>query len=211
MPLTFPSHQALEFSLFYRVRDKINPIAIFMGSVLPDFEVLLNNLGLSNNTHIFHSLIGLLILIIPFGLVLTLVSHFLIVEFNNYLQSRQLNGKIEILSKIVNYYFDNKLQITNKYLITATISIFIGGLSHFVLDLPSHEFSYIFLPFFTIQLPEPFLILLYDVGTLRLPFTSKDMNIYVHVVIWFIETLLLGLISVYYMIKLAKEPFQKKP
>ena len=108
---------------------------------------------------------------------------------------------------ISRYYLVDKPVLDNNYIKTATMSLFIGGLSHIILDMPSHEFSFLFHPFLIIQLPEPLLILLIDTRSMNIPFRSGDMNIYVYVVIWWIESILCILISLYYVNKILKKPF----
>jgi len=90
-----------------------------------------------------------------------------------------------------------KKKYGRRYFIVASYSALIGGLTHLLLDLPSHEFIELFFPWVIIQNPDFLLYSIIDFGTITVGQVQIDRNLTVFQLIWIIETLITLVITLY--------------
>ena len=91
---------------------------------------------------------------------------------------------IDAWDKLKNKKYDRKS------LIIAIYSAFIGGLTHLLLDLPSHEYIELFFPWVIFQSPK---LLLYSIGQ------WQNYNLTIYDLIWIIESLITLVLTVYFL------------
>jgi len=122
------------------------------------------------------------------------------------------------LSKLMAYFgFDElhyleKKKFTKRFFLIAFYSSLIGGLTHLLIDLPSHPIIELFFPWSVFSYPESFFIIIFDFGLEPIYIDRWQINsvITVFELIWYIEdTLLLG-ISLFLLRKIKKERFIEK-
>ncbi|KKL77246.1 hypothetical protein LCGC14_2036790, partial [marine sediment metagenome] len=100
------------------------------------------------------------------------------------------------LSKPLNYLgigtwdkLKNK-KYNRKSIIVAIYSAFIGGITHILLDLPSHEYVELFFPFLLFKVPG---ILLHSI------IQSQTYNLTIYELIWMIESLIALIFAIYFL------------
>jgi len=99
-----------------------------------------------------------------------------------------------------------EIKFNKKYFIIGFYSALIGGLTHLLLDLPSHEYIDLFFPIM-LQNPEFLLIRLLDLGVFEFGQYDYQMGLTVYEIIWTLETMILIFPTLYYLrlIKTQKE------
>ena len=198
MPLTILSHQAPVFYLKFKYPDKFSLLALILATVIPDLEVILDIIFPNSNSHLAHSLLGIFLWTLP----LTVISTLILLIGMNIVSNKYTNLKSKI-DKQFSYWgsFEEKSEIrsffSKSYLTTLTYSAIIGGFSHLLLDFPSHEDYFWFLPLGVYLVPEILRISFADFGMFRWLFIETELVLTVYNVIWLIETFIGGLVSIY--------------
>ncbi|MCW4040701.1 MAG: DUF4184 family protein [Candidatus Bathyarchaeota archaeon] len=144
MPSTVLSHQSVVLPLKIWWPRLFDDTALCIGSMMPDLDLLLPGY------RVFHAIDSLVILL-PLALVFVLL-------FDNVLAPRiavvaSRNHK-SVVGRFPRYFGMDALavlqskRVTPHWLIRALYSVFIGILSHFLLDLPTHRWITYLRPFF---------------------------------------------------------------
>ncbi|MFX0082882.1 MAG: DUF4184 family protein [Candidatus Hodarchaeota archaeon] len=197
MPSGLISHQAPGLALKIKYPKKFDGTALCISTFLPDINVFFNPFLSFNFRYFTHSLLGIVLLIIPLTLALTALFCTNIGPFFSNIAKR--NG---IFSKPLKYFgvdgWDNlkNKKFNKRYYIVASYSALIGGLTHLLLDLPAHETIEMFFPFI-FQSPEFLLYSIIDFGTVTIGQTQIERNLTVYGLIWLIETLITFIITLY--------------
>jgi hypothetical protein len=141
MPNPLISHQAPALYLKMKFPKWIDGVAICIGAFVPDLTVTIEL------RHITHSLLGQIYWTIPITIILSII-------FRRYVASILSNiaKKNGFIPKILQYFgVDDWEKVKNrkfdkKFFLIALYSALIGGLTHLLLDFPSHPFIELFYP-----------------------------------------------------------------
>jgi len=181
MPSAIFSHQAPGLVLKIKYPDKFDGTALCISTFVPDLTALVDFFLPFTLRGISHSFLGLIYYTIPLTLLLVLLFRKNILPYlsqvakNEGRLSKSLNYLgIDAWDKLKNKKYDRKS------LVIAIYSAFIGGLTHLLLDLPSHEYIELFFPWVIFQSPK---LLLYSIGQ------WQNYNLTIYDLIWIIESL----------------------
>ena len=150
MPSFFISHKAPALFIKLKCPKQIDITAICIGTIIPDLNLIFNFIS----RNFSHSLVGIVILTVPVKLILTMA-------FNRYLAplTSWISKKNWFLLKPLRYFGLDDIQYLSmrkynkKFILIASYSAFIGGLTYILLDLPSHPFIEIFYLFIVFNNP----------------------------------------------------------
>lgn len=136
MPLTFPSHQGLILPLARRWPDRFEPVALCIGAAMPDVVDGVIGIGTGYlGRGLGHSLVGLFLLSLPGGLLLTWLT---ITVWNRIAGTaptlRRLRAAIEKLWP----RREDPAGSGAGRLVTACLSVCLGAFSHLFFDFISH-------------------------------------------------------------------------
>lgn len=191
MPNPIISHQVPGLYLKIKFPKRIDATAICIGAFVPDL-VLSNELR-----HVSHSLLGQIYWTVPLTIVLSMI-------FCRYIASILSNiaKKKGFIPKIFRYFgleewgiVKNK-KFNKKFFVVASYSALIGGLTHLLLDFPSHAYIELFYPWAIIKSFEFLWIPLVDFGF---------FSIWVVSVIWIVEDIILFITSLYLLRMIKKK------
>ena len=206
MPSSLFSHQAPGLILKLKYPKKFDGTALCIGTIIPDINVMFNPFLSFEFRDFTHSLLGLIILVIPLTIFLTILfskffGPFLAKMAKNFRPMRYLGiDKFENLKK---------KKFNKKFFIVGIYSALIGGLTHLLLDLPAHENIELFFPLI-LQSPEILLYSIMDYGTFSIGQIELDGNIRVYDLIWLIETVVFLIITLYLLRYIKKQDLIKK-
>jgi hypothetical protein len=197
MPSGVISHQAPGLFLKIKYPKNFDGTALCVSTLVPDLNVIFDPFLSFNLRNFTHSLIGLLIYTVPFTLILTFM-------FSRYFGPliAKLAKKDNIVYKPLKYFgvddWDNlsKKKYNRKYFRVASYSAVIGGLTHILLDLPSHKYIELFFPII-FQNPDILLYSIVDFGTITIGPFQIERNLTVYQLIWTIETIIFFIIALY--------------
>jgi hypothetical protein len=158
---------------------RINATAISIGAMLPDLTFWL---GLRARTH---SLFGQVYWTLPLTLLFTVV-------FNRYIAGILSNiaRKNGFIPKLLRYFgvddwgLVKQDKFNKRFFLVASYSAIIGGITHLLLDLPSHPYTSIFYPWAFIAI--------YEV-------------IWISGVVWAVEDIILFATTLYILRKIKKK------
>ena len=191
MPSAIFSHQAPGLVLKIKYPDKFDGTALCISTFVPDLTALVDFFLPFTLRGISHSFLGLIYYTIPLTLLLVLLFRKNILPYlsqvakNEGRLSKSLNYLgIDAWDKLKNKKYDRKS------LVIAIYSAFIGGLTHLLLDLPSHEYIELFFPWVIFQSPK---LLLYSIGQ------WQNYNLTIYDLIWIIESLITLVLTVYFL------------
>ena len=191
MPSAIFSHQAPGLVLKIKYPDKFDGTALCISTFVPDLTALIDFFLPFTLRGISHSFLGLIYYTIPLTLLLVLLFRKNILPYlsqvakNEGRLSKSLNYLgIDAWDKLKNKKYDRKS------LVIAIYSAFIGGLTHLLLDLPSHEYIELFFPWVIFQSPK---LLLYSIGQ------WQNYNLTIYDLIWIIESLITLVLTVYFL------------
>jgi hypothetical protein len=197
MPSSLFSHQVPGLILKVKYPHKFDGTALCISTMIPDIYLLFNAFLPFNFRNFTHSLLGLFLLGIPLTIFLTIGSS---LYFGPFLA--KIAKQKGFLFKPMRYLGIDKLdnlknkKIDKRFFLVSFYSALIGGLTHLLLDLPSHgniEF------FFPLVLPSPEFLLY-----ILIKFEQYEYNFTVYYLIWFIETIVLFILAIYYLRKIKK-------
>jgi hypothetical protein len=197
MPSGVISHQAPGLFLKIKYPKKFDGTALCISTLVPDLNVIFDPFLPFQFRDFTHSLLGLLIYTIPFTLILTFI-------FCRYIGPfvANLAKKDNKVYKPLKYFglddWDSlsKKKYKRKYFIVASYSALIGGLTHLLLDLPSHKYIELFFPII-LQNPDILLYSIVDFGAINIGPFQIDRNLTVYQLIWTIETIVFFIIALY--------------
>lgn len=202
MPSVIFSHQAPGLALKIKFPKKVDGTALCIGTIVPDLTSVIDFLLPFSLRGISHSLLGLLYYTIPLSLILMLIFRIHIGPF--LARTAKKEGR---LSKSLNYLgMENWDKLKNKKynrssIIVAIYSALIGGFTHILLDLPSHEYVELFFPFLLFKVPS---ILLYSI------IQSQTYNLTIYELIWMIESLIALAFAIYFLRYIKKNDLINK-
>jgi membrane-bound metal-dependent hydrolase YbcI (DUF457 family) len=199
MPSSILSHQAPGLLLKIKYPKKFDGTALCLSTFVVDLSVLVEIFVPFNFRNISHSILGLFIWTIPLTLVFTIFFSKLLAPGISFIAKKNF-----ILFKPLKYFgLDSwdKLRFkkfNRKFLLTASYSALIGGITHLLLDLPSHQYVELFYPLNILESPE---FLLTEVAnyTLTIRGSIVNVSIAVYEVLWMIESLITLIISLYFL------------
>ena len=215
MPSVLLSHQAIILPLKMRYPKKFDGTALMFGSIFVDFEYVFIELfkffAVPNPLPLGHSLLGIFLWVIPLSIFTTLL-------FSKWIGplTGKIVQKIERGKGILSYFgFDQLIHLKKKpysfrWLWISYYSALIGALSHLLLDLPSHQYIPWFHPFILFETFNfmKFEIMNYGILTIG-PLTWK-LNLTIYNLIWLIETVLFGILCLYFLRKIKLQGLIEK-
>lgn len=191
MPSAIFSHQAPGLVLKIRYPSKFDGTAFCVSTFVPDITAIVDFFLPFTLRGVSHSLLGLIYYTIPLSILLAILFRKTILPYlsqvakNEGRLSKSLNYLgIDAWDKLKNKKYDRKS------LVIAIYSAFIGGLTHLLLDLPSHEYIELFFPWVIFQSPK---LLLYSIGQ------WQNYNLTIYDLIWIIESLITLVLTVYFL------------
>ena len=195
MPNPIISHQAPALYLKMKFPLRIDGVAICVGTIVPDL-VLTNDLR-----HVSHSFLGQLYWTVPLTVILSML-------FCRYIVSNLsiIARKEGLIPKILRYFgvddwgLLKSKKFDKKYFVIAFYSALLGGLTHLLIDFPSHPYIELFYPWLIIPFFEFVWIPLLDFGF----FTIWGFSM-----IWIVEDILLFITSLYLLRTIKKKDLIK--
>ena len=200
MPSSIFSHQAPALALKVKFPKNFDGTALCLGTLLPDFNFIFDFFFPFNFYAVTHSLIGQILWTIPLTIIATYVFSQFLGPFCAKTASRE-----GISYKPLRYfgidqwkYIKNK-RYTKKSLLIITYSALVGGLTHILLDWPSHRYVYILFPW---KYGQNFDFLLYsivDYGMINLGPFKFEANLTLFNLLWLIESIITLIITLCYL------------
>ncbi len=210
MPSGLFSHQVPGLVLKVKYPKKFDGTALCISTILPDINVLFNPFLPFEVRNFTHSLLGLITLIIPLSIFLTIIFSR---NIGPFLAKRAMKNRIR--AKPMKYLGIDKLEplknkiIDKRFFVVGFYSALIGGLSHLLLDLPAHKDIELFFPII-LQSPEILLYSIIDFGPISIGGIQIERNLTVFSLIWMIETVAFFIIALSYLRHIKKQDLIKK-
>jgi len=210
MPSSVLSHQAPALFLKVKYPKKFDGTALCMSTFVVDLSVIAEFFVPFNLRNISHSFLGLFIWTIPLTLLFTIIFSKLFAPGISAIAKKNF-----FLFKPLRYFgvdsWDNlKLKrIDKRFLLIASYSALIGGITHLLLDIPSHEYVELFYPLNILKSPD---FLLAELTTYTFTIRGMEINVSIAVyeVIWMIESLITLIISLYILRYIKKHDLLEK-
>ncbi len=211
MPSSIISHQVPGLALKVKYPKIFDGSALMFGTFVPDLSLVIRRLIPFNFYSLSHSLLGQILWSIPLGIILTIL-------FNRYIApfSAKLAKRTGIFAKPLRYfgvdqwsYLKNK-KFNKRFWIVAAYSVMIGGITHVLLDWPSHEFVQLFYPWAVFPNPDFLLYSIANYGTVSFGSYSFEANLTIFNLLWFLETLVTIPIFFYYLRRIKKDNLIEK-
>jgi len=202
MPSAIFSHQAPVLILKIKYPEKFDGTALCISTFAPDLTALIDPFLPFTLRGISHSFLGLLYYTLPLTLLLVVLFRRKILPYLSQIAKK--DGK---LSKPLNYLgiddWDNlkNKKYDRKSLIIIIYSAIVGGFTHLLLDLPSHEYIELFFPWVILQNHQ---ILLYSLVQ------WQSYNLTIFDLIWIIESLITLVITIYFFRYIKKNKLINK-
>jgi hypothetical protein len=205
MPSSLFSHQVPGLILKIKYPKRFDGTALCISTIIPDIYLLFNPFVPFHFRNFTHSLLGLALLGIPLTIILT-------IAFSSYFGPflAKVAKHKGLLFKPMRYLGIDKLEylkykkFDKRFFLVSFYSALLGGLTHLLLDLPAHENIELFFPLI-LQSPEILLFTFIDFGTIVIGSTEIERKLTLYGLIWFIETLVLLIIAIYYLRKIKKQ------
>ena len=200
MPSAIFSHQAPGLALKIKYPHKFDGTALCISAIVPDLLSLFGPFFAFTFRNFTHSILGVILSTVPLTIILTVIFCTYIGPF-----CAKLAKKNGFLSRPLRYMgmetWDNlkKKKYNHRFFLVATYSAFIGGFTHLLLDLPSHEYIEIFFPWVILQIPDFLLYSIIDFGSTTIGTIQIDRNFTIFHLIWFIETLITLVLALYFL------------
>jgi len=183
MPNPIISHQAPALYLKMKFPKWIDGVSICIGALVPDLTLTIEI------RHVTHSLLGQIYWTVPITLILGML-------FSRYIASILSNiaNKKGVIPKLLQYFGVGKWGILKskkfdkKFLLVAFYSALLGGLTHLLLDFPSHPYIELFYPWRIFPLYE---------------------YVWISGVIWIVEDIILFITSLYLLRTINKKDLIK--
>ena len=192
MPNPIISHQAPGLFLKMKFPQWIDGIAIYIGALVPDmiFSIELR--------HVSHSLLGQLYWTIPLTLILSMIfCRYIVPILSNFAKKQGFIPKMLRYFGVDEWWIVKIKKFDRKFYFIAFYSALIGGLSHLLLDFPSHPYIELFYPWVILPSFEFLRIPLIDFGFFTAGIWKFEAVLTVSGVIWIVEDILLIITSLY--------------
>lgn len=189
LPSTIFSHQSVVLPLKIWYPQTFDGTALCLGSMIPDLDLLLPGY------RTFHALESLVILL-PLTLVIVILVN---TQLAGCIASAAHRPSPKWITQLLRYCGMETWGVlackrfTARWLVKAIYSTFIGILSHFMLDLPTHDWSSYLRPFFEGPMPSWFL---YSYGFIDVPLYGLFAVTRARI-LWWIFTIGLGVVALY--------------
>ncbi len=198
MPSSVLSHQAPALLIKLKYPNRFDGTALCISTFIPDIDVIIDFFLPFSIRGITHSLLGLILWTIPLTIILTIV-------FSRYIGPlcATIAKKESVLFKPLRYFgIDEWSNLKNKsynsrFFLVAFYSALIGGLTHLLLDLPSHAEIKLFYPWIILQSPDFLLYTIKEGSIIYIGQSLIDTSLYVYRLIWLIETIVTLFLSLY--------------
>lgn len=206
MPSAIFSHQAPGLVLKVKFPKKFDGTALCLGTFVPDITVIFEFLFSIDLRWLSHSLIGQIIWTVPLAILSTILFCRYIGPFCANIACRKgwLFEPLKYFGIDQWKYLKNK-EFKNEFWVIAAYSALIGGITHLLLDLPSHGDVHIFAPWIIWQSPDFLLYSIADFGTISIGHYQYHAILTVYALVWQIETLVTIVISLYYLRLIKKQ------
>jgi len=198
MPSSIFSHQAPALLIKMKYPRKIDGTAICISTFIPDLGFLLEPFISFPSRNISHSLLGILIWTVPLTIVFThLFSNYIGPAISHYAK------KDGFLPNQFKYFGIDKWNVLKlkkfdkRYYIVAFYSAIIGGLTHLLLDLPSHENIELFYPWLLLKSPDFLLIPIVDYGIISIGQVQIEAVFTIYQLIWILETVVFWILTLF--------------
>jgi hypothetical protein len=208
MPSSVLSHQAPVLQLKIKWSKKFDGTSLCVGSFAPDFEWFLSLFNISVAERTFHS-VGEMIYIFPVSLVLVLLLDKVLLPLASFFAR---NNRLGPFSRCLSFFGVDEWHILKtkkmdaRWLVKASYSFVVGVLSHFLLDLPSHDQITYLEPFYSAVMPTWFLR---EYARLELPlFGFEEVTIYN--LLWLVFTVVFGIVALYQLRYIKKHKLMAK-
>ncbi|MFX0021983.1 MAG: DUF4184 family protein [Candidatus Hermodarchaeota archaeon] len=211
MPSSIFSHQAPGLLIKIRYPRKFDGTALCLGALIPDFNFILD-FFLNINFYLFtHSLIGQFLWTIP----LTIFATVIFSQYIGPLCARIASKNSKFYTPLRYYGVDQwnylkKKKYSRKSWLIISYSALIGGITHILLDFPAHKYITILFPWFVGLNFEIFQYSFLDYGTISVGPFSFEANLTLYNFLWFIETIVAFVISLYLLRYIKKHNLIKK-
>ncbi len=210
MPSSIFSHQAPGLLIKIKYPRKFDGAALCISAFVPDLYILVHPFITIDLRNITHSLLGLFIYTLPLTIILTML-------FSRYIGPfiAKIGKKSSRIYKPMKFYgldeWDSfkKKKFERRFFIVSSYSAIIGGLTHLLLDLPAHESIQMFFPL-VMQSPDFLLYSIIDFGTFNLGPIQIDADLTVYQLIWFLETMITLILSLYLLRYIKKRSLISK-
>ncbi len=210
MPSSIFSHQAPGLILKIKYPKKFDGTALCISAFVPDINIIFEPFLPFNFRDFTHSLLGLAIFTIPLTLIFSVIFCVYVAPFLANLARRN-----SAIYKPMKYFGIEEWDILKKktfnkrFLVVASYSALIGGLTHLLLDLPAHETIELFFPAI-LQAPDILLYSIIDFGTINIGQIQIERNLTIYQLIWIIETLITFVIAIYLLRYIKKHELIRK-
>ncbi len=211
MPSTIFSHQAPALALKVKFPQWFDGTALCLGTILPDFNFIIDFFYSVNFYGFTHSLIGQIFWTVPLVIILAPIFSRFIAPFLARITSQR--GK---LFEPLRYFGVNewkylkKKRFNYRFWIITVYSAFIGGLFHILLDWPSHAMVYLLHPWINWLNFDVLFYSIVNYGTVSFGSLTFEANLKLYNLLWIIETLMGVFISLYFLRYIKRHNFIKK-
>ncbi|MHA1731301.1 MAG: DUF4184 family protein [Promethearchaeota archaeon] len=193
MPSALLSHQAPVLPLKMAFPKKFDGTALLLGSMMPDLELLFGAIAgaahLNWDFHYGHSLVGLVAWTLPWTLLFTvLFSRWVGPWWARVVKSSGRVGALGRYFGVDELYHLSGKQFNARWLFVASYSAVVGGLTHLLLDFPSHGYCFMLYPWYVWRAPESWFYEIADFGTLSLGPFSYSLNLTLFNLVWLLES-----------------------
>ncbi|MFX1325558.1 MAG: DUF4184 family protein [Promethearchaeota archaeon] len=200
MPSSILSRQAPLFPLKIKFPKKFDGTALFFGALIPDFNFIVDFFYPVNFYGFTHSLIGQFFWTIPLTVLATLIFSQFIGPFCAKIAS--CDSKIFFLLKyfgVDQWYLLKRKKFNRKFWFTSTLSALLGGISHLLLDWPSHAHVYILYPWIVWLNPYFLLHPIFDFGSFSIGPFKFEWYFRVCSLLWVLQTILGFILALYFL------------
>lgn len=206
MPSSILSHQAPAILIKLKYPNKIDGTAICISTIVPDLNIFFDFLIPGFFRNLSHSLLGLVLWTIPLSLGFTMLFSRHIAPFLAKVsqKKRWFYNQWKYLG-IDKWNLLKSKQFNRSFYLRASISAFLGGLTHLLLDLPAHEYIELFYPFIILKMPDFMLTSLAYYGTVAIGTRKVHLLLTVYNLIWFLETMIFAVPTLYSLRYIAKK------
>ncbi len=198
MPNPVISHQTPGLLLKIKFPKWIDGTAICLGACVVDINGPIDLIFSTRFINITHSFLGLFIITIPLTMLLTILfcSH-IGPRISKYAKGEGFISKQLKYFGIDDWYMLNRKKYDKRFFIIAFYSSLLGGLTHLLIDLPSHSYIELFYPWVLIRAPDFFWIPIIDIGVISIGNWQSDCILTMSELIWYIEDIITFVLSLY--------------
>jgi membrane-bound metal-dependent hydrolase YbcI (DUF457 family) len=203
VPSVIFSHQAPGLAIKVKYPKKFDGTALCFSTFIPDMNSVIDFFFPISLRGLTHSLIGIILWTVP----LTIIATILFCKFIGPLCSNIANNSNPVFEPlryvgVDDWHLLNKKKFDKRFFLVATYSAMLGGLTHLILDLPSHADIQLLYPWFLWENPDFLLYSIVDFGTFFIGPLPIDLNITVYNLIWQIESVIGFFICIYFLRKI---------